>query len=98
MATDETKQAYQAKVKAQLDKFNAQIDELKAKATQAKADATIDYHDRMEELYAKRDVAARKFKDIQETSTDAWDEVKVGFEKAWGELQGAFDKAKDKLK
>ena len=93
----ETKQAYQAKVKAQLDKLNAQIDELKAKAAQAKADVSIEYNSQMEELFAKRDAAQVKLEEIQQAGADAWVELQVGFEKAWGDLQSAFEKARAKF-
>jgi predicted nucleic acid-binding Zn-ribbon protein len=94
----EAKEAYQAKVKAQLDKLNAKIDELKAKAAQAKADAAIDYHEQMEELYTKRKTAQMKWQEVQNSSGDAWEEMKAGFEIAWQELQHSFDKATAKFK
>ena len=70
-SSSESKQAYQAKVKAQLDKLNAQIDELKAKAAQAKADASIEYNSQMEQLYARRDAAQSKLEKIQQAGADA---------------------------
>lgn len=94
----ETKQVYEAKIKAQLDKLNAQIDELKAKARQAKADVEIDYHSKIEELSGKRDATQVKFEELQKSSEKAWDEVKVGFENAWNELHSAFESAVSKFK
>ena len=94
----ETKQAYEAKIKAQLDKLNAQIDELKAKARQAKADAEIDYHSQIEELSSKRDGVQAKFEELQKSTEKAWGDVKVGFEKAWNDLHIAFDSAVSKFK
>lgn len=93
----DTKQAYQAKVKAQLDKFNAQIDELKAKSEQAKADAKIGYQDKMAELYKKRDAAQLKFQELQQSSGEAWTEMQKGFEKAWAELSSAWENASSKF-
>jgi ABC-type Zn uptake system ZnuABC Zn-binding protein ZnuA len=94
----ETKEAYQAKVKAQLDKLNAKIDELKAKAAQAKADAAIEYHGQMEELYTKRETAQMKLQEVQDASGEAWEEMKAGVETAWTELQRSFEKATSKFK
>ncbi|NEP82826.1 MAG: hypothetical protein F6K39_34600 [Okeania sp. SIO3B3] len=94
----ETKQAYEAKTKAQIDKLNAQIDELKAKAKQAQADAAINYHEKIEELSTKRDAVKNKFQELQNSSEQAWEDVKVGFESAWNDLHGAFDSAISKFK
>ena len=69
--TIEAKQAYQEKTKAQLDKLNAQIDELKAKSEQAKADVKVQYHDKLAELYTRRDTAQTKLKELQQEFDDA---------------------------
>ncbi len=94
----ETKQAYEAKVKAQLDKLNAQIDEMKAKAQQAKSDAQVNYHNKIEELSSKRDAVKTKFQELQNSGEEAWEDLKGGFDKAWGDLQSAFDSAVSKFK
>ncbi|VEP12290.1 conserved hypothetical protein [Hyella patelloides LEGE 07179] len=99
MSTDSnTKQAYQEKVKAQLDKLNTQIDEFKVKSEQAKANAKIEYQDKMAELYTKRDAAQVKLQELQQSSGEAWTEIQKGFEKAWTELSSAWDIAVDKFK
>lgn len=98
MATStEDRQAYKDKVKAQIDKLDAQLDELKAKGQQAKADAAIQYHEKIEELQAKRDDANEKFKKLQEASGEAWEDIQSGFEKAWGDLESAFKQASEKF-
>lgn len=98
MATStEDKKAYKAKVKAQIDKLDAQLDELKAKAQQAKADATIQYHEKIEELQAKRDDANEKFKKLQEAGEEAWEDIRTGFEKAWSDVENAFKQASEKF-
>ncbi|NCJ07882.1 hypothetical protein GS597_15485 [Synechococcales cyanobacterium C] len=94
----ESKAAYQAKVKAQIDKLNAQIDEMKAKAEQAKANASIEYHSKLENLYAQRDTVQMKFNELQGASEEAWKELSKGFEAAWSDLQKSFDNAMTKFK
>jgi uncharacterized coiled-coil DUF342 family protein len=69
------------------------IDELKAKGEQVKADAAIEYHSKMEELYAKRDAAQAKLQELQQASGEAWSEIQQGFEKAWNELNTAWENA-----
>ncbi|MGB3639162.1 MAG: hypothetical protein WBA39_16540 [Rivularia sp. (in: cyanobacteria)] len=93
----ETKQAYEAKVKAQLDKLNAQIAQMKAKAAEANADAEIEYNKTIEDLSDKRDAAQVKLNEIGKASEDAWQDLKVGFESAWNDLNIAFKSAMDKF-
>ena len=93
----DTKQAYEEKVKAQLEKMNAQIDELKAKGKQAQADASIEYHSQLEQLYANRDAVQLKLEEIQKAGEEAWGELQGGFEQAWNDLSRAFEKAAAKF-
>ena len=93
----ETKQAYEAKVKAQLDNLNAQIAQMKAKAAEANADAEIEYNKTIENLSDKRDAAQVKLNEIGKASEDAWQDLKVGFESAWNDLNIAFKSAMDKF-
>ena len=93
----ETKQAYQQKVKAQLDNLNAQIDQMKAKAAEANADAAIEYNKMIEDLSGKRNEAQAKLDEIGKASEDAWQDLKVGFESAWNDLNVAFKSAMDKF-
>lgn len=93
----ETKQAYEAKVKAQLDQFNAQIEQMKAKAAEANADAAIEYNKAIEDLTSKRNTAQAKLDEIGKASEDAWEDLKVGFESAWNDLNVAFKNAMDKF-
>jgi len=94
----ETKQAYEAKVKAQLDNLNAQIDQMKAKAAEANADAAIEYNKMIEDLTSKRNTAQAQLDEIGKASEDAWEDLKVGFESAWNDLNVAFKSAMDKFK
>ncbi|MBE7385934.1 MAG: hypothetical protein F6J95_031665 [Leptolyngbya sp. SIO1E4] len=87
------REAYQAKVAAELDKLNAQIDEFRAKADQAKAEAEATYYSRVEELAAQRDALLVKWQEVQSASEAAWQDINTGFEAAWNELAQAFDNA-----
>lgn len=98
MATQvNSKEVYQEKVKAQLEKMNAQIDELKAKGKQAQADASIEYYNQLEQVSAKRDAAQHKLEEMQQSGEEAWSELRIGFEQAWHELNSAFEKAAAKF-
>lgn len=93
----DSKQAYESKVKAQLDNFNAQIDQMKAKAAEANADAAIEYNKMIDDLTNKRDTAQAKLDEIGKASEDAWEDLKVGFESAWNDLENAFKNAMNKF-
>ena len=93
----ETKQAYEAKVKAQLSQLNAQIEQMKAKAAEANADAAIEYNKAIEDLTSKRNEAQVKLDEIAKASEDAWEDLKVGFESAWNDLNVAFKSAMNKF-
>lgn len=93
----ETKQAYQEKVKAQLNNLNAQIDQMKAKAAEANADAAIEYNKMIDDLTGKRNEAQVKLDEIGRASEDAWEDLKVGFESAWNDLNVALKSAMNKF-
>jgi hypothetical protein len=85
--------AYEAKVNAELDKLNARIEEFKAKADQAKADAEINYHSTVEELTSRRDALLAKWEEMNNAGEAAWQDLQTGFETAWNELAKSFENA-----
>ena len=92
------KQAYEEKLKAQLDGWNAKIDELKAKAKGAEADARIEYHETIEDLQEKRSDAKDKLQQLRQASDDAWEELKEGIEQAWSAMGAAINEAISRFK
>ncbi len=87
------REAYEKKVKAELDRINARLAEFRAKADQAKAEAQISYHDTMEQLTAKRDALQHKWEELSRSSESAWQDVQKGLESAWNELTKSFESA-----
>ena len=85
--------AYEAKVKAELDKLNARIDEFRAKADQFKADAEINYYSTLEELTSHRDALLAKWEEMNNASEAAWQDIQRGFETAWNDLARSFETA-----
>lgn len=94
----ENKKSYLQRLAEQLQEWDTEIDELKLKAHLAKADAKDELQKQLEELRVKRETAQSKLKLLQESSDDAWDDVKEGVEKSWKELKGAFASAISKFK
>jgi len=93
----ESRQEYQEKINAQLNRLNAKIDEFEAKAKQAQSEASVEYHNTLEELYAKRDAAKLKLDELSNASEDAWSELRSGFESAWQNLTESVNKAVKKF-
>ncbi len=91
------KEAYQEKMRAQLKEWEAEMDRLKAKMENARADAQIEYSRQMDQVKAKYDQAYEKFKEFQQSSDDAWQDMKSGVERAWKEMSEAMSSASAKL-
>ncbi|MFO8048848.1 MAG: coiled coil domain-containing protein [Desulfosudaceae bacterium] len=92
------KEAYEKKLKAQLEQWDAEIDKLQAKAKQADADAQLEYHKRIEELQALRDKANQKLTELKNASENAWEDLKVGAELARDSLASAIKSATSRFK
>ena len=94
---EDIKQEYQEKAQTKLDRLNAQIDELKLQTELAKADAKVEYQEKLNQLYRRRDKAQLKLKQLQQSSEQAWSEMKKGFEAALSELSTAWNNAQSKF-
>ena len=93
-----TKEAYQQKIKAELELAQAKLAELKAHAKSATADARIEYAKQVDELEQQVNAAKVKLKELGEASEDAWEQLKEGVESAWGALSTAVRNTVTKLK
>ncbi|MCJ2544022.1 hypothetical protein [Thermostichus vulcanus] len=82
--------AYQSKMRSQLDNIIAQIEKLEAAAKQAEDEAK---NKRLEALRLKRVAFEERLQSLQNSSGEAWEELRLGLESAWGELQSALDNA-----
>ena len=89
-----TRDAYVAKLKAQIDDWNADLTKFETKAGLAAADARIKYEQSLDSLRAERDAVHEKVEQIQESSEDAWEEVQAGAEDLWERTKAAFAAAK----
>jgi len=88
---------YLEKFKASLDEWNAEIDKLESNARRAQADARVQYDKQLEALREMRDDAQAKFSEMQNTTTEAWDVMVKGTEKAWQAWGSAFENARSKF-
>lgn len=81
-----------------LDELSKKVDELKEKAKHATGDAGKIYRSAISDLESKRDVAQKKLKELGSASSGAWQEIKVGVDKAYDELQKAYKEAVAKFR
>ena len=89
--------AYVEKLKAQVGEWSADIEKLKARASHVPAEAKAEYEEQVAGLRKQRDALAAKITDLQETSGEAWDELKQGVQAAWDRAKESFQKAKSRF-
>lgn len=94
----ETKEAYKKMLKAHLKEWNVQINLFAAKAEKAGADAKLKYAKDLDALYKKQREAAKKLKELEESSGEAWKEIKVTADKLWDDLKTGVANAASKFK
>jgi nucleotide-binding universal stress UspA family protein len=92
------KKAYQEKIEAQLKEWSAKIDNLKAKGDKAKAEAKTIYRKQIKNLSLKQEATRQKFQELKGSGGEAWEELRVGVDKALEDLKGAFNRAKSKFR
>ena len=90
--------AYIKKMKAKLDEWNADIAIIEAKAESAGADMKIKYHQKIDELKQQRQEATTKLVELQNSSDEAWGDIKAGLEKAWDSFGNAVNSALSRFK
>ena len=91
------KDAYLARVEAQIKEWDADFERMKAKADIASADAKIEYYNKLEGFKVRSEKLKEEYKTLKESSEEAFDEMKCGLEKACGELTSTFGDFKDSL-
>lgn len=98
--TDEQKkrEAYQDKLKAQLDEWQGEIDKLKARAEEAEAEAKIEYQKQIDQLKTLQDESWNYLEKLRNASERHWDEIKAETELKWTKMNNAFKAAFDKFK
>lgn len=92
------KEAYQQKIRAQLDKWSAEIEKLKAGAENTDADTRIKYQKKIQELRTMQEKAEKKLDELKESRGEAWEDLKSGIEEAKDALGKALQSAKSRFK
>lgn len=92
-----TRDAYVAKIKAQIDQWNAEIEKYQAQARQAAADVKIEYEEQIADLKGRRDALEERLAALQQAGDEAWEELKDGAEKALMSLKEALARARSRF-
>lgn len=92
-----TRNAYKAKMQAQLDEWSAEIDRLQARASKASAEARIDYEKEIDELKRRRKTARDRFEELNKAGEAAWEDMKDGAENAWAAMSNALRAAQSRF-
>jgi cytochrome c556 len=97
----EQKEKIQKEFKEQLSALDQEIGEIKAKAKKAKVTATEEskkqMNDQIEFLEKRKSELKADFKNLQNSSGRAWDQIKAGFQESMGTLKESFKKAKQEF-
>ena len=90
-----TRDAYIAKLKAQLDEWNAEVRKWEeAKAKGAQADVRIEYEKQLDGFRRQRDQAMEQMRQVQTAAGDAWLDLMHGADETWAKARDAFAKAR----
>jgi uncharacterized protein (DUF3084 family) len=97
-ATMDSKEAYKQKLKAQIKEWNAQINLLNAKIENKGADMKLKYSKELDALKGKQDEVLQKIKELDESSTENWEKIKVTADQMLSDLKTGLNNAISRLK
>jgi hypothetical protein len=85
--------AYEEKFAAQLKVWEAEVQKLQAQADKASADVKADYYRRIDELKTHLDEAQKRYQQMVEANTTAWEEFRAQSDAAWQDLADGINAA-----
>jgi Skp family chaperone for outer membrane proteins len=94
----EKRNEYLEKLEAKLAQYDANLAEMKAKVAEIQSDMKSEYLSQIDNLENKRADFMKKYIQLRETSGHAWEDVKIGTERAWNELEYSIEKAISRFK
>ena len=84
-------------LKRKLDGWNAELDRLEAKADTIDAQSRDRYQAVVQEVKDQVQQLEMKSTVLKNTTTDAWQDLKTGFERAWKEFEKGAREALQKI-
>jgi small-conductance mechanosensitive channel len=97
MNTMSLHEAYRQKIDAQIEELQARLALARAQAKKLAAEGKIAASEEIVETDRKLAVLKEKLAALGHASGGAWDEMKVGVERAWHELRDSSKRAFDKF-
>jgi chromosome segregation ATPase len=92
------KEAFQARLEAQLQELNTRLEELKLKAGLAKLEVRSEYEKQLETLSAKQAAAQARLNELRQRAEGAWEDLRGGTEKAWEDMRDALERLASRFK
>ena len=89
----DSRQDYQQRLRARLDRWQATIDGLEARADEIRGDARIQLHRTVDQLRAHQTLARHRLTTLQQAEDDTWDDLKNGIDVTWNKLGNAIESA-----
>ena len=89
------KEEYIQQAKLKLDQLDSRIDLLEAEALKRKADVTAACHSKLADLKSKRDQLTKKFETMKDSSGDALESLKEGFDKVMEDVRTTYENVKE---
>lgn len=87
------REAYEKKVKAQLEEWNAEIKQLQARAEKSNADLRAQLNSERSDLEKRMEAAKDTYQRLCTASEDAWADMKVGAEQVFAATLNAVSSA-----
>ncbi len=95
---EQQKQEYTKKIQATLDDLSKKTDQLKEQAKIAKGEAVTKIQAGLADLKVKEAQAKQKLQELGGSTGTAWEQMKVGVDKAISDLQKAYNDASSHFK
>ena len=94
----DSKEAYKQKLNAQIKEWNAQINLLNAKIENKGADMKLKYSKELDALKEKQDDVLQKIKELDESTTENWEKIKVTADQMLSDIKTGLNNAISRLK
>lgn len=95
---DANKQSIERKLREQIDNLRGEIDRLQGKARQSEGEKKQQLEREAESLQRQLDQADARLKEMEGSSSEAWQEIRQGVESGWTEVDAALRRAREKFR
>lgn len=94
----DTKESFLEKAAFQLGEWDAQLVDLIEKSKNMSSSAKETYDVQIARIREQIEEGRKKLEEYRSTGTEAWHDIKMGYEKAWIEMKHGLDDAFKKFK